>query len=74
MERERNGCGKNGKRCMAPCMAHKGYHLSVLRKGRSVAETEGNCLVRRAEACDIYEPGTESCLAGANVVLTQKWR
>lgn len=40
-ERERNGCGKNGKRCMAPCMEREGYHLSMLRKGRSVAETEG---------------------------------
>lgn len=26
---------------MAPCMEHKGYHLSMLRKGRSVTETEG---------------------------------
>lgn len=40
-ERERNACGKNGKRCMAPCMEHKGYHLSMLRKCRSVTETEG---------------------------------
>lgn len=41
MERERNGCGKNGKRCMASCMEHDRYHLRTLRKGRSAAETEG---------------------------------
>lgn len=26
---------------MTPCMEHEGYHLSMLRKGRSVTETEG---------------------------------
>lgn len=42
MERERKGCGKNEKRYMAPCMEpHKGYHLSMVRKCRSVAKTEG---------------------------------
>jgi len=41
MQRERNGRGKNGKRSMAPCMERKeGCHLSMLRKGQSVAETE----------------------------------
>ena len=41
MEREKNSCGKNGKRCMAPCMEREGYHLSMLRNGWSVAEAEG---------------------------------
>lgn len=26
IEREKNGCGKNGKRCTTPCMEHEGDH------------------------------------------------
>lgn len=65
-EKGRNSCGKNGKRCTAPCMEHEGYEVSLME--RQKGETR-SCLDRRAQARDFYEPRTESCLAGASVVL-----
>lgn len=58
--------GKVEKRRAAPCMEHEGYEVIPLRRQKGEIR---NCLDRRAQARDFYEPRTESCLAGASVVL-----
>jgi len=50
-EKERNGCGKSGKRRAAPCTEHEGYEVSPLWRQKGEIR---NRLGSRAEARDFY--------------------